>query len=203
MPYVEWILSRPQCAIGYILSIICSSQLRSHFDLYRICLEATNPDVLHSNSQVNQHMEIYMMVHVCIYFRSIFQGTCPLLPYRVRQTEASLKCLNIECLTSRAKHTSWIKQHESKLGIEGNLFVFLGPLPIFTLEECLSQVGPLLLTWINISPSVDSNHMPSKVWDEITYPYPNLNGHAVKFWEWISSFIPHFKMDVITYPCWD
>ena len=27
---------------------------------------------------------------------------------------------------------------------------------------------PLLLTWI-------SNHMPSKVWDEIAYPFPNFN----------------------------
>ena len=29
--------------------------------------------------------------------------------------------------------------------------------------------GSLSLTWI-------SNHMSSKVWDEITYPFPNSNG---------------------------
>ena len=32
--------------------------------------------------------------------------------------------------------------------------------------------------------------MPSKVWDEITYPFLYFNGN----------FIPHFIMDVITYP---
>ena len=33
--------------------------------------------------------------------------------------------------------------------------------------------GPLLLTWI-------SNHMPSKVWDGITYPFLNFNGCTVE-----------------------
>ena len=46
-------------------------------------------------------------------------------------------------------------------------------------------------------------HLPSKVWDEITYPLQNLNGEAVEVLEWISNFTPHFIMDVITYPCWD
>ena len=30
-------------------------------------------------------------------------------------------------------------------------------------------------TWVN-------NHIPSKVWDEITYPFPNLNGCTVEVW---------------------
>ena len=41
--------------------------------------------------------------------------------------------------------------------------------------------------------------MPSKVWGEISYP----NGYTVEVWEWINNFIPHFMMDVITYPCWN
>ena len=40
--------------------------------------------------------------------------------------------------------------------------------------------------------------MPSKVWDEITYPFPNFNGATVEVWVWISNFIPHIIMDVIT-----
>ena len=40
--------------------------------------------------------------------------------------------------------------------------------------------------------------MPSKMWDEITYPFPNFNGYTV---EWISNFIPLFIVDVLTYPC--
>ena len=42
--------------------------------------------------------------------------------------------------------------------------------------------------------------MPSKVWDGITYPFQDFNGATVEVWEWISTFIPHFVMDVITYP---
>ena len=45
--------------------------------------------------------------------------------------------------------------------------------------------------------------MPSKVWDEIIYPFPNFNGAAVEVWEWISNFIPYLIIDVITYPYWD
>ena len=42
--------------------------------------------------------------------------------------------------------------------------------------------------------------MPGEVLDEITHPFPNFNGAAVEVWEWLSNFIPHFIMDVITYP---
>ena len=44
--------------------------------------------------------------------------------------------------------------------------------------------------------------MPSKVWDEITYAFPNFNDFTVEVWEWISNFITliHFVIDVITYP---
>ena len=60
----------------------------------------------------------------------------------------------------------------------------------------------LLLTWFNF-PAWISNHLPSKVWDEITYPLRNFNGATIDIWEWISNFIPDFIIDVITYPCWD
>ena len=58
--------------------------------------------------------------------------------------------------------------------------------------------GPLYLipVWV-------SNRNPSKVWDEIFYPSPNFNGCAIEVWKWISSYIPHFEMDIITYPCYD
>ena len=38
--------------------------------------------------------------------------------------------------------------------------------------------------------------MPSKVYDEITYPFPNFNGIAIEVWEWINNFLQHFIMDV-------
>ena len=42
--------------------------------------------------------------------------------------------------------------------------------------------------------------MPGNVGDEITYPFSNFNGAIVDVFEWISNFIPHFIIDVITYP---
>ena len=45
--------------------------------------------------------------------------------------------------------------------------------------------------------------MSDKVRDETTYPFPKFSGTTVEVWEWISNFIHNFKMDVITYPCWD
>ena len=30
------------------------------------------------------------------------------------------------------------------------------------------------------------------MWDEITYPFQNLNGAAVEVWKWVSNFIPYF-----------
>ena len=43
--------------------------------------------------------------------------------------------------------------------------------------------------------------MPNKVWDELTDPFPNFNSATVEVWEWMSNFISHFIIDVITYPC--
>ena len=45
--------------------------------------------------------------------------------------------------------------------------------------------------------------MPRKMRDEIMYPFPNFNGTTVEVSELISNFIPHFMIDVITYPCRD
>ena len=44
---------------------------------------------------------------------------------------------------------------------------------------CIEQ-GPLLLTWIILISAWISNHMPSKVWDEITFPFLNFNGATVE-----------------------
>ena len=34
------------------------------------------------------------------------------------------------------------------------------------------------------------------MWDEIIYPFPNLNGATVEVWEWISNFTPDFTVHV-------
>ena len=66
---------------------------------------------------------------------------------------------------------------------------------------CLIKVRLwLILTFIA---AWTSNHMPSKVWNEITYPFPNFHGCTIEVWEWIRNFIPHFIMIAIIYrTCW-
>ena len=55
---------------------------------------------------------------------------------------------------------------------------------------------------LTLIPEWISNQMSSNVWDETTYPFPNLNDATVDFWEWICNFVPHFTMTVITHQCW-
>ena len=42
-----------------------------------------------------------------------------------------------------------------------------------------------------------SNYIYAKVWDEITYPFPNFNGGTIDVWKWVSNFIPHFTGHVM------
>ena len=48
-----------------------------------------------------------------------------------------------------------------------------------------------------------SNYSHHKIRDEIDYALSNFNGCTLEVGESISNFIPHYTMDVITYPCWD
>ena len=54
--------------------------------------------------------------------------------------------------------------------------------------ECPGE-GPFYwhcLTWI---PVWIGNHMPSKVWDGFTYPFPTLPSSTVEVWEWINTVV--------------
>ena len=66
-----------------------------------------------------------------------------------------------------------------------------------TILNLILQLGP---PWINFNSSMDKYSHASKVWIAITYPLHNC---IIEVWEWLSNFIPHFIMDVITYLCWD
>ena len=41
--------------------------------------------------------------------------------------------------------------------------------------------------------------MTCEAWDEIIYPFPNLNGALVEVYQWISYFTAHIIMDVIDF----
>ena len=69
-----------------------------------------------------------------------------------------------------------------KFGVRFHIFINIYAFTyIFTLFYGLT----LIPTWM-------SNRMPSKLWDEITYPFLNFNGCTVDVKEWISKFSPRF-----------
>ena len=54
----------------------------------------------------------------------------------------------------------------------------------------------IVLTKPNLSTRI--NVASIKVWDEITYPFPNFNRAAVDVWGRVSNFISHFTGRMIT-----
>ena len=68
-------------------------------------------------------------------------------------------------------------------------------------DELLHKAwGPFYWHGLTLIPAWISNYIHYKVWDEITYPFPNANGGTVEVWEWMSNFMPHFTGHVIAYP---
>ena len=71
---------------------------------------------------------------------------------------------------------------------------------ITTTKQSTTKPGAYFLGYT--VPAWIGYHMPSKVWDELTYSFLNFNGCTVGVYEWINNFFQHFTMDVITNPCW-
>ena len=64
----------------------------------------------------------------------------------------------------------------------------------------LSQV-PILLSWINFNPSMDKwSHTKYNVECNHLFHSQTSKFAPSQVWEWIINFIPHFTVDVITYP---
>ena len=74
-------------------------------------------------------------------------------------------------------------------------------LPEYPLLVWTGSQDPLYQHELTLIPAWISNHLPSKVWNEIAHPFPNLSGTTIEVWERISNFIPQFIVGVITYPC--
>ena len=67
----------------------------------------------------------------------------------------------------------------------------------------LMSWDPFYSHGLTLIPASISNHTSSRVWDEIIYAFPDFNDATIEVCKWISNFIPHFRLDVITNPCWD
>ena len=98
----------------------------------------------------------------------------------------------------------------SQLEIRVDRIIYLwgsSPYHEFTVwpHKCLNHLKQWITSimghGLTLIPTRISNHMSNKVLGEITYPFPNSSGATVEIWEWISNFITHYMMYVITYQC--
>ena len=100
-------------------------------------------------------------------------------------------------LADNRPNVSEISIKTRKITIQRNIFEYFCQVLIFLFSS--------VCIWDDCKASYKcnclSNHMPGKVWDEITYPFPNFNGCTVEVGDWISNVIAHIIMDDITYPC--
>ena len=76
---------------------------------------------------------------------------------------------------------------------------------VVQLMTCIHHCGqrPFYEHGLTLIPGWISNYIFWIVLDEITYPFPNINGATVEVWEWVTNFTQHFTMDAITYAFWD
>ena len=79
-----------------------------------------------------------------------------------------ISCNNLDNNWIPNEHTSNSRSMTSLFKIQGSIRTH-----ILCYMPTAQNLWPLLLGWINFNPS---NHTLSKVLDEITYPFPNVNG---------------------------
>ena len=97
----------------------------------------------------------------------------------------------------------WIhpKSHCFLLSVWMLLVIAAFPLHNTTWGVWLAASGPLTRYKLTLIQRWISNCIHYKVWDKITYPFPNSNVCTVEVWEWLCNIIPHFIGYVITNPC--
>ena len=79
---------------------------------------------------------------------------------------------------------SAIYSHTIRNAMDRNYF------PSFYFLLISRHKGPLSLTWFSCNLRMcKKNYIDYKMWDEITYPCPNINGCTVEVCEWITNFI--------------
>ena len=54
---------------------------------------------------------------------------------------------------------------------------------IWLSDDSFATWGPLCQHGLSLMPALIGNYIHYKVWDEITYPFPNINGTTVEVWE--------------------
>ena len=79
------------------------------------------------------------------------------------------------------------------------ILIYHYPSPINIMKDITSTWETFYSHGLTLIPAWKSNHTPSNVWGEISYPFPNFNGATVEVWDWMSNFIPQLTAHIIAY----
>ena len=178
-----------------------------HFNVYLNIFPEHSNDLVHSVTQLTDYKSVSLKIN---HHRCAGRYNCLTKKYLPQSTNIALFCFTYISYRGHNYVLATISHHPTAPHTIQNVFrvILFSIVKLSTLfsngnnsdPQPPSQpswyMGTRLLTWIN-------NHMFCKVWDEITYPFQNINGATVEVQEWINKFIPHTIMDVFTYPCWD
>ena len=100
-------------------------------------------------------------------------------------------CNDCAILGMRWKKLSWVTLWHTNLWYLCDVHTRVIMLHLFYQIICVHVQnftrGPFYQRGWTLIPGRISNHVPSKVWNAITYTFPNLNGATVGVWEWISN----------------
>ena len=92
---------------------------------------------------------------------------------------------------------AWCRQARFYLVSFNSIPVYANQLWSFYQWDLFCQMeSTIIISWM-------SNYIHYKVWDEVTYSFPNFSGAAVEVWDWKRNFIVHFTGHMITYYPWD
>ena len=119
-------------------------------------------------------------------FISIWLPLPPIMTFHLSWEVISLWALSLRMSISTFRsHQRWHISRHWVLSII--LWHFWGE----SMQHIKHELWPIL-HGLSLFPALETNHIPLKVWDEITYPFPNFNGAVVEVWEWTSYFIAYF-----------
>ena len=131
--------------------------------------------ISHTIFALTQHTSKYRQIHHSEVFA--------VMPYKNIYARI---CVRHDCVSDGNPEASWFAWGSVQLKIVDDYkfllrYDLLLPWNIISMAKQPGTLGPLLhgLTYI---PAWISNHIPSKMWDENTYPFPNFNGATVEVW---------------------
>ena len=117
----------------------------------------------------------------------ITKGWCQAIGGHVLYPTDSLTVTMLDCVAvyqTMSPYYIWLCRRSETKNLHVNEILLVSFL-VWWVEKLASR-GPFYEHGLTLIPAWISHHMPSKMWDEITYPLTNFNGATVEVWSgWV------------------